>query len=41
MKRNREVLWYSAGGVIALLIVLVAANFILSTFNARIDLTEG
>ena len=41
MKRSREVLWYSAGGVIALLIVLVAANFILSTFNARVDLTEG
>ncbi|MGZ8211182.1 MAG: Gldg family protein [Burkholderiales bacterium] len=41
MKRNRETLWYSAGGVIALLALLVAANFILSTFNARVDLTEG
>ena len=41
MKRSREIFWYSAGGVLALLIVLVAANFILSTVNARVDLTEG
>ena len=41
MKRSREVLWYSAGGVIALLVILVAANFIISAFNARADLTEG
>ena len=41
MNRNRETLWYSAGGVIALLVLLVAANFIVSAFNARVDLTEG
>jgi ABC-type uncharacterized transport system involved in gliding motility auxiliary subunit len=41
MKRNRETLWYSAGGVIALLALLIAANFILSAFNARVDLTHG
>ena len=41
MKRNRETLWYSAGGVIALLALLIAGNFIVSAFNARVDLTEG
>ncbi|HYH41297.1 MAG TPA: Gldg family protein, partial [Burkholderiales bacterium] len=41
MKRSREVLWYSAGGIIALFAIIVAVNFILSTFNARADLTEG
>jgi ABC-type uncharacterized transport system involved in gliding motility auxiliary subunit len=41
MKRNRETLWYSAGGIIALFAILVAANFIVSAFNARVDLTKG
>ena len=41
MKRSREVLWYSAGGIVALFLILVAANFIVSAFNARVDLTEG
>jgi ABC-type uncharacterized transport system involved in gliding motility auxiliary subunit len=41
MKRTRETLWYSAGGVIALLALLIAANFIVGAFNARVDLTEG
>jgi ABC-type uncharacterized transport system involved in gliding motility auxiliary subunit len=41
MKRNRETIWYSAGGVLALLAILVAANFIVSAFNARVDLTQG
>jgi ABC-type uncharacterized transport system involved in gliding motility auxiliary subunit len=41
IKRSRELLWYSAGGVIALLVILIAANFIISAFNARVDLTEG
>src|SRR3990170_361086 len=36
-----ETLLYSTGGVIALLAVLVAANFIISAFNLRADLTEG
>src|SRR5918998_1853965 len=40
-QRTRETLWYSAGGVIALFVILVAANFIVSAFNARADLTEG
>jgi len=34
-------LLYSTGGVIALLAVLVAGNFIVSAFNLRADLTEG
>jgi ABC-type uncharacterized transport system involved in gliding motility auxiliary subunit len=41
MKRNREVLLYSAGGVIALLAVLIAVNFIVSPFSLRGDLTQG
>ena len=41
MKRSREVLWYSAGGIIALFVVIIAANFLISAFNARADLTEG
>jgi ABC-type uncharacterized transport system involved in gliding motility auxiliary subunit len=41
IKRSREVLWYSAGGVIALFVILIAANFIISAFNARVDLTQG
>jgi ABC-type uncharacterized transport system involved in gliding motility auxiliary subunit len=41
MTRSREVLWYSAGGIIALFAILVAVNFIISAFNARADLTEG
>jgi ABC-type uncharacterized transport system involved in gliding motility auxiliary subunit len=34
-------LWYSAGGVIALFAIIIAVNFIISAFNARVDLTEG
>jgi ABC-type uncharacterized transport system involved in gliding motility auxiliary subunit len=41
MKKNVETLLYSAGGVIALAVILIAANFIISAFNARADLTEG
>src|SRR5918999_3142130 len=41
MKRNGETRWYAAGRVIALFVLLVAANFIVSAFNARADLTEG
>ena len=41
MTKNRQTLWYSAGGVLALFAILVAANFIVSAFNARVDLTEG
>ena len=41
MKRSKETLWYSAGGIIALAVILIAANFLVSAFNARVDLTEG
>jgi ABC-type uncharacterized transport system involved in gliding motility auxiliary subunit len=40
-KKQSETLWYSAGGVIALVAILIAANFILGAFNARVDLTQG
>jgi len=40
MKRN-ETLIYSAGGVIALFVILVLANFVLSAFKQRVDFTEG
>ena len=41
MKKNLETLLYSAGGVIAAAIILIAANFIISAFNVRADLTDG
>jgi ABC-type uncharacterized transport system involved in gliding motility auxiliary subunit len=40
-KKQLETLLYSTGGIIALLVVLIAANFILGVFNLRADLTEG
>src|SRR5687768_7435783 len=40
-KRHLETLLYSTGGVLALLAVLVAFNFLASAINLRIDLTEG
>jgi ABC-type uncharacterized transport system involved in gliding motility auxiliary subunit len=40
-KKPLETLLYSAGGVIALAVILIAANFLLGAFNARVDLTEG
>ncbi|HKA40047.1 MAG TPA: GldG family protein, partial [Burkholderiales bacterium] len=40
-KKQLETLLYSAGGVVALLAVLIAFNFIVSAFNLRADLTEG
>jgi len=39
--RQLETTLYSTAGVVALLIILVAANFIVSAFNLRADLTEG
>jgi len=39
--KNAETLMYSAGGIIALALILIAANFIFGALNARIDLTEG
>jgi ABC-type uncharacterized transport system involved in gliding motility auxiliary subunit len=42
MQKNQlETLLYSTGGIIALLVVLITANFIVSAFNLRADLTEG
>jgi len=40
-KRALETLLYSAGGVIALAAILIAANFLIGAFNARVDLTQG
>jgi ABC-type uncharacterized transport system involved in gliding motility auxiliary subunit len=40
-KKTLETLLYSAGGVIALAVILIAANFLIGAFNARVDLTEG
>ena len=40
-KKALETLLYSAGGVLALAAILIAANFLIGAFNARIDLTEG
>jgi len=40
-KKHLETLLYSTGGVIALLAVLVAFNFLLSIVNVRADLTQG
>jgi ABC-type uncharacterized transport system involved in gliding motility auxiliary subunit len=39
--KHLESLLYSTGGVIALLAVLIAANFIIGAFNLRADLTQG
>jgi ABC-type uncharacterized transport system involved in gliding motility auxiliary subunit len=41
MQKNITTVLYSAGGVIALAVILIALNFIISAFNARVDLTEG
>ena len=38
-KKNIETILYSVGGVIALLLIIVVANFIISTFTVRADLT--
>ena len=40
-KKYLESIFYSAGGVAALVVILIAANFLLGTFNARVDLTQG
>jgi len=40
-KKAFETLLYSAGGVIVLAAILVAANFLLGAFSARVDLTDG
>ena len=40
-KSNLDSLFYSAGGLVMLAIILIAANFLLGTFKARVDLTQG
>lgn len=40
-KRSLELMLYSAGGIIALAIILIAVNFLASNFNRRADLTAG
>jgi ABC-type uncharacterized transport system involved in gliding motility auxiliary subunit len=40
-KKHLEMMLYSAGGVMALLVILIAVNFILGAFNLRVDLTQG
>ena len=40
-RKGFETLLYSAGGVILLAAILIAANFLLGAFPARVDLTEG
>ena len=40
-KSNLDTLFYSAGGLVLLAIILIAANFLLSVIKARVDLTQG
>ncbi len=40
-KKYLETLLYSTGGVAALVAILIAVNFLLGSFNARVDLTQG
>jgi len=40
-KKGFGTLLYSAGGVILLAAILIAGNFLVSAFNARVDLTQG
>ncbi len=40
-RKHLETMLYSTGGVVALLAVLVAFNFIAGAFNFRADLTDG
>ncbi len=40
-KKQLETLLYSTGGVLVLLAVLIAGNFIFGVLNLRVDLTDG
>jgi ABC-type uncharacterized transport system involved in gliding motility auxiliary subunit len=40
-KKYLETMLYSAGGVAALFVILIAANFIVNALNVRADLTQG
>ena len=43
MEKNKrlEATLYSAGGIVAVLLILILANFVLGAFKQRVDLTEG
>ncbi len=41
MSKRLETILYSAGGVVALLLILVLANFVLGSVKQRLDLSEG
>ncbi len=40
-KTHLESIVYSTGGIVALVVILIAANFIINALNLRIDLTQG
>ncbi len=40
-KKGLETFLYSTAGVVALALILIAVNYIMSPVSARIDLTEG
>ncbi len=40
-KSNLDSLFYSAGGLLLLAVLLLAGNFLLNAFKARVDLTQG
>jgi len=40
-RKHLETLLYSAGGVVAMLAILIALNFIASALSLRVDLTQG
>jgi hypothetical protein len=40
-KKGLETFLYSTAGVLALALILIAANYILSPARGRIDLTQG
>ena len=40
-KKDLETMFYSAGGVAAMVVILIAVIFLLGAFNARVDLTQG
>ena len=40
-KKHLATMLYSTGGLVALIVVLIAVNFIISALNLRVDLTQG
>jgi ABC-type uncharacterized transport system involved in gliding motility auxiliary subunit len=41
MLKNYQTVMYSSGGIVAVFVILVLANFVLGAVKQRIDLTEG